>query len=97
MAEENDVAGAPAASPARTPDTSAAAERVTLAEYADNIAGKTKDMVFVKAKMGYQVDPTDRSIPRVTEAGLPMTQEQYEALRDEAGDFLNPRIEEMRG
>lgn len=97
MAEDNDVAGAPAASPARTPAASATAERVTLAEYADNIAGKTSGMVFVRAKMGYAVDPTDQSIPRVNEVGVPMTQEQYEALRDEAGDFLDPRIEEMRG
>lgn len=97
MAEENDAAGTPAASPARTPVASATAERVTLTEYTEAVAGKTKGMVFVKAKKGYNIDPTDKSLPRVNETGVPMTQEQYEVLREEAGDFLNPRTEEMRG
>lgn len=94
MANETPPAPAPAPKAAAAP-----AERVTFAEYAEKILATpsgAKGMLLVKARRGYEVMPTDKTLPMVNEVGVPMTVQQYEALREEAGQYLVARVEEIK-
>lgn len=57
-------------------------ERVALADY------KTRGTTHVKARRGYKVEPTDKTLPVIDENGINVTKDQADALMDEAGQYL---------
>jgi len=63
--------------------TAEPAERVALADYKSS--GKT----LVRAKRGYNLNPSDLNLPNIDdEAGIYVTQSQADALLDELGGYL---------
>jgi hypothetical protein len=77
--DQNTSPPAPAATPAQERE----AERVSAADYKSN--GKT----LVRARKGYEVNPSDLKLPVITDAApVNMSKEQADALMDEAGLYL---------
>lgn len=49
---------------------------------------KTRGTVTVAARPGYEVIPTDKSLPVVTTAGVTMTRDQADALLKESPEYV---------
>jgi hypothetical protein len=73
----------PPPAPAATPADVVKVERISADEYKST--GKTT----VRARKGYVINPTDKSLPIITDsAEVNMSKEQADALMDEAGQYL---------